>query len=219
MSEWWTYGPRDLLMFSADTYYRLFELYNRDMWPLQLVMLTLGGIVALLVWRGGKHATRVAFALLALGWLWVAWAYLWQRLADIHLAGGHFAAAFVLQAVLLALAGLGSHAPAAPGSVLRRRVGLGVLLFAVAGLPLLAPLSGRGWPQAEVLAMAPDPMVLATLGVLLAQTRAAWWLYPLPLAWCVVSGATLWAMDAPDFAVLPLAATLVFGIAAVSARH
>ncbi len=45
MSEWWTYGPRDLLMFSAQTYYRLFELYNRDLWPLQMLALVLGVVV------------------------------------------------------------------------------------------------------------------------------------------------------------------------------
>jgi hypothetical protein len=28
MSEWWSYRFSDLLMFSPETYYRLFELYN-----------------------------------------------------------------------------------------------------------------------------------------------------------------------------------------------
>ncbi len=36
MSEWWTYTLSDFLLFSARTYYRLFELYNRDVWPAQL---------------------------------------------------------------------------------------------------------------------------------------------------------------------------------------
>lgn len=30
MSEWWSYGLRDLLLFSPRTYYRLFELYNLE---------------------------------------------------------------------------------------------------------------------------------------------------------------------------------------------
>ena len=28
MSEWWTYRPSDFLLFSARTYWRLFELHN-----------------------------------------------------------------------------------------------------------------------------------------------------------------------------------------------
>jgi hypothetical protein len=33
------------------------------------------------------------------------------------------------------------------------------------------------------------------------------------VAWCLVSGATLWAMDAPDAVVVPLAALLAVGLA------
>ena len=33
MSEWWTYSPANFLMFSARTYYRLFELHNKALWP------------------------------------------------------------------------------------------------------------------------------------------------------------------------------------------
>ena len=50
MSEWWTYELSDFLLFSPRTYYRLFELYNRDVWPAQILALALGvAIVAL--WR------------------------------------------------------------------------------------------------------------------------------------------------------------------------
>ena len=34
MSEWWTYTLSDFLLFSPRTYYRLFELHHRALWPL-----------------------------------------------------------------------------------------------------------------------------------------------------------------------------------------
>ena len=37
----------------------------------------------------------------------------------------------------------------------------------VLGHPLLAPALGRPWLQAELLALAPDPSAIATLGFLL----------------------------------------------------
>lgn len=46
MFEWWTYTLSDFLMFSPQVYYRLFELYNRALWPTQL--LTVGAGVAIL---------------------------------------------------------------------------------------------------------------------------------------------------------------------------
>jgi hypothetical protein len=215
MSEWWTYSLRDLLLFSPRTYTRLFELYNLEWWPLQLVALALG-IAVLALWRrGGERAGRAAAALLALCWLWVAWAFHEQRYASINLAAGYFAWAFVAQALLLLWFGwVRSRLTPASTPRLQVRAGLGLLLFAVLIFPLVGPLQGRSWTQAEVFGMAPDPTALATLGVLLlAGARPTWALYPIPVAWCLISGATLWTMDAPGFAVAPLAALLTVGLA------
>ena len=220
MSEWWTYSLRDLLLFSRQTYYRLFELYNLEWWPLQIVALTLGVAVFVLLRRGGERAGRVTTLILALGWLWVAWAFHVQRYASINLAAGYFAWAFVVQALLLLWMGAvrGRLAPAPVGR-LQRRAGLGLVLFALLLFPLIGPLLGRSLFQAEVFGMAPDPTALATLGVLLLSgARPAWALFPVPVAWCLISGATLWAMEAPDFAVVPLAALLAVGGALMHAR-
>lgn len=220
MSEWWTYSLRDLLLFSQRTYYRLFELYNLEWWPLQIVALALGVAVFMLLRRGGERAGRVTALILALGWLWVAWAFHLQRYASINLAAGYFAWAFTVQALLLLwLGAVRGRLTPAPANRLLQRAGLGLVLFALLLYPLIGPLLGRSWPQAEVFGMAPDPTALATLGVLLfAGVRPAWLLFPVPLAWCLISGATLWAMDAPDFAVVPLAALLAVGGALMHAR-
>ena len=42
MSEWWTYRPSDFLLFAPRTYYRLIELYNSEVWPLQIGALIVG---------------------------------------------------------------------------------------------------------------------------------------------------------------------------------
>lgn len=221
MAEWLLYGPRDLLLFAPRTYYRLFELYNLDLWPLQLLALALGATLLVLWRRGGARAGRASAAILALCWLWVAWGYHWQRYASINLAAGYFALAFVGQALLLLWLGVlrGRLAPA-PARRLQQRAGLILLLFALLVFPLLGPLLGRSWTQAEVFGMAPDPTALATLGVLLlAGGRPPWGLWPLPVAWCLVSGTTLWAMEAPDFALAPLAALLALSLAVGGARR
>ncbi|HSJ78405.1 MAG TPA: DUF6064 family protein, partial [Erythrobacter sp.] len=75
MSEWWTYGLRDLLLFSPRTYYRLFERYNLELWPLPLVALALGVVLLALARQGGDRAGRGLAVILAACWLWVAWAF------------------------------------------------------------------------------------------------------------------------------------------------
>jgi hypothetical protein len=67
---------------------------------------------------------------------------------------------------------------------------------------------GRPWTQADVFGIAPDPTAIATLGILILNERIAWWLLPIPLAWCVISAATLWTMGSPD-ALVPLAAAFL----------
>ncbi|AAZ97154.1 conserved hypothetical membrane protein [Thiobacillus denitrificans ATCC 25259] len=211
MSEWWTYGLRDLLLFSPQAYYRLFELHNLAWWPLPLVMLGLGVLTLALALHGGARAVRAAALIHAACWIWVAWAFHGERYAAINPAAAYFAWAFALQGVLLL--GL-QRAKLAPAGALQRRVGIGLLVFALLGLPLAGPLFGRSWAGAEVFGMAPDPTAVATLGVLLlVEARRLWGLYVIPLAWCGVSGATLWALDAPEFVVLPLAGVLALVVA------
>lgn len=215
MSEWWTYSLRDLLLFSPHTYYRLFELYNLAWWPLHILALALGAALLVLGLRGGDRAGRATATIVALSWLWVAWSFHWQRYASINLAAGYFAWAFAAQGLLLLWMGAvrGRLTPT-PASRMQFCFGIGLLLFALLAVPSLAPLFGRSWTQAEVFGMAPDPTALATLGVLLlTDPRRTYALYPIPVAWCLISGATLWAMQVPDFAIVSVAALLGVGVA------
>jgi hypothetical protein len=217
MSEWWTYSLSDFLLFSPRTYYRLFELYNTDLWPAHVLALTAGLAILASMIRDGGRWRSAASVLLAACWVWIAWAFLLGRYATINWAAAWFAGVFLAQAVLLVLAGAGG----AVGSVPRpRRAGaITLLVFALVVYPLIGIAVGRPWTQAEVFAMTPDPTALGTLGfALLAPTAGRrWLLLAIPLIWCAVSGATLWTMGASEAPVLP-AAGLVALIVAASRR-
>lgn len=229
MSEWWTYRLSDFLLFSPDTYRRLFELYNAAVWPAQGVALFLGLLALALALRRSSHA-GAALAILAACWAWVGWAFHLGHYATINWAATGFAAAFGIQSLLLAWAGLAGRARPArarPGGAgaagvvsdepfrrLHRCTGLLLTLLALFGLPALDLLLGRPMAQSAVFGVAPDPTALATLGLLLMTPgagRAVLW--PIPLAWCAITGATLWTMNAPEAILLPLA-----GAVALAAR-
>ena len=106
MSEWWTYSLSSFLLFSPRTYYRLFELYNADVWPLQIVALALGLAILVLIWRAPVWSGRAVAAILVACWLFVAWAYLLERYDTINFAARYFAIGFALQAALLAWTGV-----------------------------------------------------------------------------------------------------------------
>lgn len=191
MSEWWTYRLSDLLMFSKATYFRLFELQNLALWPVQVLALLVGIGLFVGLWHGGARAGRTLAVVLALTWLHVAWRYFAQRYATINTAAPYFAIGFALQAVLLLWLASRKAPPrltAPVGSL--GKLGLGIALVALVVFPLLAPLGGRPWTQAELFALAPDPTVAFTLAALLLW-RARWPLWILPLLWCAISAATL----------------------------
>jgi hypothetical protein len=212
MSEWWTYRAEDFLLFSSRVYWRLFESHNAALWPLHLATLAAGLAIVLLMARRPKIRARWVALILAMLWIFVGWAFLWNRYATINWAAVYVAPAFFVEGALLLVASL-LNALAFD----RRRpadwIGYLLLGFALAGQPLLAPLQGRGWAASEVFGIAPDPTAIATLGVLLlARGRLLPWLLPIPILWCLLSGLTLHTMGEPQ-AWAPVA-TVAFAAAA-----
>ncbi|HSV84138.1 MAG TPA: DUF6064 family protein [Ramlibacter sp.] len=191
MTEWWTYGLSDFLMFSPQAYARLVARYNAAWWPGQgLGVVATASLFALISPRGG----RAVLLLLALAWGWVGWAFHWQRYGEIFLGAGWLAGASALQALLLAGAAM---LPGRRHEIAARRTPAAHALLALALLfPLLAPLMGRGWNEAEVFGFMPDPTALATLGALLAMaglgTGPRTVLAVIPLLMALLGAATRW---------------------------
>ncbi len=207
MSEWWKYHISDFLLFSPRTYYRMIERHNEAVWPGQLATLALGVVILVLLYRPAPERRRIIAGIVAVLWAFVAWAFLWTRYATINWAATHFAWLFAIESLLLA------RLTFRLGRDFAGRVGVGLFLFSLAVYPLLAPLLGRGWRQAELFGVAPDPTVLATLGLLLmAEQPPRLWTLVVPLAWCLMSGALLWAMGSPEVWILVMAAILVLGV-------
>ena len=198
MQDWLSYTLSDFLLFSPRTYYRMIERHNVAVWPAQLLTMALGiGILGALR-RPSAAQGRIVTGILALLWMWVAWAFLLRRYATINWAITYVVPLFVLEALLLVWWGVVTGklsfavVPGASGRWGAALLVLGLLLY-----PALAMIFGRPWRQAEIFGIAPDPTVVATVGLLLlTSSRVRWALLPVPLLWCGISAATLWAMTA-----------------------
>lgn len=227
MSVWWTYRPSDFLMFEPLTYWRLFELHNTAWWPAPVLLVLAGSVVLALLWRqraAPAALLRSVAAALALGWAFSGWAFVAHLYAPINWAAETLAPACAVPALALAVLALAQR-PLRASAPARYRVGLLLLVWAVAGHPLLAPVFGRPLLQAEVWLLAPDPTAVATLGWLLAAqpgARHLRWLrmgaWAAAVGWCTVSAATLWTMGSAQGWVIAAMALAALGTLAATRR-
>ena len=222
MTEWWTYRLSDFALFSPRVYYRLFELHNEALWPLQIVTLALGLLVLVLLAGRPSAAQRLVPAVLAAAWLWIGWSFFWRSYATVNWASPYMAPAAALQAGLLiwltTLRGSIDFTGASGGMRIAALAILGgsVLLYPLAAIGM----EGRSWRSAELFGIAPDPTALATLAAAaLARGRARWAISIVPALWCAVSGATLWAIGAEGAWLPPLGAALALSLATVGGRR
>src|SRR5215475_13838649 len=105
MSEWWTYRLTSFLLFSPRTYYRTIELYNLAVWPAQILGLAVGIAIVILLATRSLYRDRIIAALLGVCWLWIGWAFHYERYAQINWVAPWIGALFALEAALLAVAG------------------------------------------------------------------------------------------------------------------
>jgi hypothetical protein len=198
MQDWWSYSLSDFLLFSPRTYYRMIERHNEAVWPTQLLTMSLGVAILGALRQPSTTQGRIIAGILALLWMWVAWAFLLYRYATINWAINYVVPFFVLEALLLVWWGvIGGKLSFAVRREASGRFGTALLVLSLLLYPALAVIFGRPWNQAEVFGIAPDPTVAATVGLLLlTNSRLRWGLLPVPLLWCGIAAATLWAMSA-----------------------
>lgn len=211
MPAWLSYRPEDFLLFSERAYWRLFELGNLAVWPLQVPILLLGAAMLIGTLRPTPWSGRAIAAALAAAWVWVGLRFLGDSYAEINWMAPYAVPLFVAQGLLLAWFGpIRNRTPFAASSRPPDLLGLALFAYALALHPLIAPLAGRPIAAAEVIAIAPDPTAIATLGLLCLppQHRPAWLLLVVPLFWCLVSAATLLTLGAAE-GYIPLAAAVL----------
>jgi hypothetical protein len=206
METWLSYDLSDLLMFSPRVYYRQLELANAAAWPLHLVTIAAGLVLAWCVALPTPVRNRIAAAVLAAAFASSCLLYVWPAYAEIHVAGSYMAALFLGQAA--ALAGLALPAGGLnirPGGRLLTWCRMGLMVLITLAYPALAIMSGRSIASAEVFGIAADPTALAALIVIATGARGWQLLLAVPpWLWLAFSASSLWVMDAPEvWIILP----------------
>lgn len=197
--------------FTVEELMAVFVRYNTAIWPLQVVAHLAAVAVLAAVLRPGRGATIAVTTLLALMWAVNGIGYHWQFFAAINPIARLFAAVFVAQAVMLALAPrLFPDLRFVLARDVRTALGLGLMGFAAVVYPLWGIAAGHVYPAAPVFGVAPCPTTIFTAGVLLLGAwPAVRWLAVIPGLWAMVGSFAALSLGVPqDYALVVTAAIL-----------
>jgi hypothetical protein len=194
--------------FTIEQFLGVFVAYNAAIWPVQIVAYVLGLLAVSALWLNGSRGKRLIPAILAGMWAWNGIVYHLLFFAAINPAAKGFAALFILQAILLAAGAIAANGPrfrVEPD--LRSATGLSLIAYALLIYPILAAWAGHGLMAGPMFGVAPCPMTIFTIGMLvLARGRWALWLSIIPILWSLVGLAAAVQLGISEDFGLPVAA-------------
>ncbi|HYH17724.1 MAG TPA: DUF6064 family protein [Azospirillum sp.] len=188
-----------MLPFTVAQFFAVFGAYNTAVWPAPVAAYLLAALGLGTTMFRPAVSGRVVPTVLAVLWIWTGVAYHWVHLAPVNPAARLFAAAFVLEGLLLLRAGMG-RAPIlfAVGPDWRRVFGLALVAYAIL-YPLLGVWAGHAYPEAPTFGITPCPLTLFTFGMLLlALEPVPLRLLPIPALWSLVGGSAAVLLDVPQ---------------------
>jgi hypothetical protein len=208
-----------MLPYGKDAFFALFEQYNRAVWPAPVVAYLLATAAVALAARPVTGAGRIVAAILALAWAWNGIAYHILYFAAINFWADIFGAVFVLEALLLLWTGVVRGTLAFRiGRDACSWTGLALMAFAMIAYPLIGWALGHAWPRAPMFGVAPSPMTIFTMGMLLLVAgRTPLYLVVIPVLWSLVDGMAAWFLGLAEDLALPIAG--LGGLALIVAKN
>ena len=192
------------LPFTRDEFFALFVAYNQVVWPLPVILpVVMGSGAVAALWRNAGW--RVLVAATGAVWLWTAVAYHLQFFVTMSPAGYVFGAAFALEALLLMWYAAGKTLAAPmPHDATSRLTGMALIVYAIAGYPLVGFLAGQRFPAMPTFGL-PCPTTLFTFGVLaLTGARLPARLLIVPGAWAFIATTAALSFEiTEDLALVP----------------
>lgn len=209
MQEILSYRLSDLLLFSQQSYWRQFELYNHWISPFQWLFYLYG--ILFLVTRLSRlpSFTRPLFLVTVPLWLICSYGYLWQFYGAINWLAEYFIGLFVIQSILILWIGIVKY-PCSKSKPSRFYDQTAILLCVLTLIvqPGVEYLHGRNWDQFSVFAATPDSLSYITLCFMLILRLPLYFFLPVAI-WLVFSALTYLAMDSV-MALFPAFALVIF---------
>jgi len=196
--------------FTVEQFFDVFEAYNTAIWPAQIVAYVLGVVAVLFAVHESDKGSRIAAGIIALFWIWMGVVYHIMYFVAINPAARIFGAVFILQGLLVALAGcvfggLRFRFTARPIPI----TGALFVLYAMVLYPLLGYVFGHSYPRCPVFGVTPCPATIFTFGLFLWASRPVpIYVLIIPFLWSLVGLSAAVHLQVPQDYGLGIAGVL-----------
>ena len=158
-------------MITVEQLLEVFAAYNPQIWPMQFVAYMLGLAAVYLALRKTPLSERGIPAILAFFWLWVALLFWLPSVLQGFTPGYFFVAIFLIQGLLFLNFAIRPRLHFRYQAGLQTWIGLGMVIYAMVGYPLVGLLVGHSYPRMPPFGLTPCPLVTFTFGLLLLSER------------------------------------------------
>ncbi len=193
------YSLEDLVLFTTEGWFGLYQTINAQYWPLHLLSLTWVLLTFYSLVTQKQGLIKIAIAGFACLWISCGAVFHWGEYQQLSWVAVYYGWAFILQGVaLLITAGLyRSDFSSQRVKVIGKKTGYFLLFSGLFVVPLLGLIEGRSWSAIDVVGVGPDSTALSTLGLIVISIRHSilrLLLCCIPTLWLIVSAATAWPM-------------------------
>lgn len=192
-----SFSLRDFLIFSPESYFKLFELYNAALWPFHIPLALLTCIVVILLYKRHPYASWLTFIWLGLVWGFVAKSYFGEYYSQLATYANVLSYGFWAQCCLLLLVAFTSsqesiHSLSASRKKWQLFIGVGLIIYGLLLHPFVSiALWNQPFSRVELFSIAPDPTAIASIGfILLLPLRGYRMLITIPCLWLMFSVIT-----------------------------
>jgi len=174
-----------MLPFTLEDLLGVFEIYNRAIWPMQIVAYVLGVLAVLLAFRKSDRSSRIIAGMLSFMWLFSAGFFIFA-LVPIYRPAYFFGALFIVQAAIFLSCVFKARLSFSFARDIYSVVGLVFIAFAMIGYPVLGYFIGHRYPQSPPFGLAPCPLCVFTFGLLLlTDRRVPKWVLAIPFVYAL----------------------------------
>ena len=175
------------LPFSADEFLSVFERYNTDVWPIQIVFYILAALTVTLLFTEYANRHQIINSILAFFWIWMGIVYHILYFSSVNPAAILFGSLFIIQGLVFAYFGIYRKVLKFKFELNTRSIiGILFLIYGLIIYPLLSRSFGRDFPENPTFGL-PCPTTIYSFGILLfSKHRIAWYIIAIPFLWSLI---------------------------------